>query len=629
MTNPISWIDGRKSITLDQTYDASDEQLGYIYSREKTTFSVWAPTATQMELVLQSDRISMARKSNGVWHTTVTGDFKNALYHFVATVHGENKRVNDPYAKGMTANSMQSVVLDLESSNPKGFRTMDYPKICKQDAVIYELHVRDATSSAESGTQHKGLFLGLTERNTECQEGFSSGLSYIKQLGCTHVQLLPVQDFARVNELKPQESYNWGYDPLFYFVPEGSYATDANDPLLRVYECKKMIQAIHQEGMSVILDVVFNHVFCYEESAFEKLVPGYYFRYREDGSLSNGTGTGNDLATERKMVRKLILDAIDYWLTEYQVDGFRFDLMGAMDVETMQQIRRRCLQEERPIVLLGEGWELNTPLLSNQKATISQSERLLGISFFNDYFRDSLKGNLFHQGGRGYVNGNGHYIERLPQLVAGSCDERFGGRIFSNPLQSINYVECHDNHTLSDRLMLSNPDATEETRKRMHQLATGITMLSQGVPFLHAGQEFFRTKHGDENSYLSGDPVNQMDWIQRGIEDDNVRWVRSLIALRKKYRLFRLHTAQEIQKRLHIVSAPNPVFGYMLVGEDEDFVIFVNPLNTVMEIEMPALGRWEKLISNHASNSSPISCLIQTTTEIGAYELAIWRKSRI
>lgn len=614
---------------FDQTYNAMDEQLGCVYSPEKTSFSVWAPTAIQMDLVLENDRIAMTRKSNGVWHTIITGDLKNVLYHFAVTVLGEEKHVNDPYAKGMTANSTRSVVLDLEASDPTGFRTIDYPKISKQDAIIYELHIRDATSSAESGVQHKGKFLGLTEKNTKSPEGFSSGLSYIKELGCTHVQLLPVQDFARVNELKPKESYNWGYDPLFYFVPEGSYATDAKQPLLRVHECKRMIQAIHQEGMSVILDVVYNHVFCYEESALEKLVPGYYFRYREDGSISNGTGTGNDLATERNMVRKLILDAIDYWLTEYQIDGFRFDLMGAMDVETMQNICSRCLQEERPILLLGEGWDLETPLLPEQKATISQSEQLLDVSYFNDYFRDSLKGNLFHMEDKGYVNGNGHYIERLPQLVAGSCDKRFGGKIFSNPLQSINYVECHDNHTLSDRLMLSNPDATEESRKRMHQLATGITILSQGIPFLHAGQEFFRTKLGEENSYLSGDYVNQMNWLQRSKEDENVWWVRSLILLRKTYSLFRLRSAKEIQKRLHIVAAPNPVFGYMLVGEDDDFVIFANPLNSVMKIEIPAPGRWEKLISNHASYISPICSMLQTSTEIGAYELAIWKKSRV
>ncbi|WP_404454417.1 type I pullulanase [Virgibacillus necropolis] len=624
---PIYARDVVRTPWFDQTNDASDERLGYVYSQEKTSFSVWAPTATNMDLVLQDYRISMGRKSNGVWHTTVVGNWNNAHYHFAVSVNGKEQQVNDPYGKSMTANSGRSVVLDLDSTDPSGFRGINYPKVSKQDAIIYELHIRDATSSVESGVQHKGRFLGLTERNTKTSAGYSTGLSYIKNLGCTHVQLLPVQDFARVDETKPKESYNWGYDPLFYFVPEGSYATDPNNPYARVNECKQMIQAFHEEGLSIILDVVYNHVFCHEESAFEKLVPGYYFRYQQDGSLSNGTGTGNDIATERKMARKFILDCIDYWINEYNVDGFRFDLMGAMDVETIKAIQSRCLQEERPILLLGEGWELDTQLPSNQKATNSQADHLLEVSFFNDTFRDSIKGNLFKSDDVGYANGNGHYIERLPQLVSGSCNEKFGDRLFSNPLQSVNYVECHDNHTLWDRLRISNPDASELNRKRMHQIATGLTLLSQGVPFLHAGQEFFRTKNGDENSYISGDNINQIDWLQRGREDETVQWVHNLIALRKQYSLFRLDSSEEIQHRLHIISAPDPVFGYMIVGEREDFAIFINPTDQEMKIGMPAEGRWEKQISNH-SPASPISCLLQTSTDMGAFEIAVWRKKR-
>ncbi|GAE94258.1 pullulanase [Gracilibacillus boraciitolerans JCM 21714] len=401
-----------------------------------------------MDLVLQKHRIKMSRKPNGgVWHTLAEGDWNNSPYHFAVTVNGEEVLVNDPYAKSMTANSEQSAVIDLNSTNPVGFRDVNYSKVSKQDAIIYELHIRDATSSKHSGVKNKGKFLGLTEKNTRNAKGFSTGLSYISELGCTHVQLLPVQDFARVDELHPLESYNWGYDPLYYFVPEGSYSTNANHPYLRINECKEMIQAFHEENLSVILDVVYNHVFRYEHSAFEKLVPGYYFRHHQDGVPSNGSGTGNDIATERKMVRKFILECIDYWLTEYKVDGFRFDLMGLMDIETMQTIRERCLQEDRPILLLGEGWDLDTPLPPEQKATNAQSSQLLGISFFNDLFRDSMKGNLFEAENVGYANGNGYYLERIAQLVSGSCHHKFG-KIFSNPLQSINFVECHDNHTL-------------------------------------------------------------------------------------------------------------------------------------------------------------------------------------
>ncbi|MFD2116643.1 type I pullulanase [Paenibacillus yanchengensis] len=614
---------------FDQIYDASEERLGADYSPASTTFAVWTPTAIQVELLLQTDqRVTMMRKANGVWQTTVTGDLKNVLYQFAVTIHGEKKLINDPYTKGLTANSTYSVVVDLSDSDPPHFHTAPYPPTLKQDAIIYELHVRDATSSADSGVQHKGKFLGLTEQQTTTPAGSSTGLSYIQQLGVTHIQLLPLQDFARVDELNPQHSYNWGYDPLFYFVPEGSYATDAADPLTRITECKQMIHAIHEAGMSVILDVVYNHVYYYESSVYEQLVPGYYFRTNANGQRSNGSGTGNDLATERKMVRKLILDAVDYWLQQFHIDGFRFDLMGAMDITTMQLIEQRAAQMNRPILLLGEGWQLNTPLPEHEQATTSNAKQLPAYSFFNDYFRDTLKGDLFQSLGKGYVNGDGYFSERLPQLVAGSSDTRFAGKLFTHPLQSINFVECHDNHTLADKLSLSNQADTTEQRRRMHQLATGITLLSQGVPFLHAGQEFLRSKQGDPNSYIAGDAINQLNWKLREQEADYIYWVQQLIALRKNYAHFRLTTAREIEQRLHIISTPSPVFGYILLGDTADIAIYVNPLNEQRQIAMPALGRWKQLLSNVNQPTSLPSFLAEQTATIAPYEMLIWIKER-
>ncbi|RCW76950.1 type I pullulanase [Saliterribacillus persicus] len=618
-----------RSAWFDQTYDCTDEKLGCSYFADRSEFAVWAPTARKVELVIETETFQMERKANGVWYIAVEGDWKNMPYHFVVAINGEVQKVNDPYAKSMTANSERGVVIDLPATDPDSFRAGSYPKVEKQDAIIYELHIRDATISLDSGVSQKGKFLGLTEEHTKNTAGYSTALSYIKELGCTHVQLLPLQDFARVDELKPEDSYNWGYDPLYYLTPEGSYATDANNPEVRIRECKQMIEAIHKNGMSVILDVVYNHVFDQANSAFEKLVPGYYFRYREDGSLSDGSGTGNDMATERKMVRKFILDAIDYWLDEYHVDGFRFDLMGLIDLETMQQIQQRCLKADRPILLLGEGWELDTELDAKERATAAQSMKLEGVSFFNDVFRDHIKGKVFLSSDAGYINGSGKFLELLPQLVTGSCDERYGHPLFSTPLQSVNFVECHDNHTLWDRLVLSNHELTEESRKKVHQLATGLTILSQGIPFLHAGQEFFRTKKDDGNSYISADEVNQLDWTSRGREEESIQWVRILLGIRKKYRVFRLDSKKEIQKRVHIIPAPHPVFGYMLMGTSLDFAIFINPTASVMNITMPNQGRWEKLSSNHACSLSPISCLLSATTEIGAYEFSVWRRSRV
>lgn len=616
-----------RSKLFDEVYDASDVKLGCFYTIEETRFSVWAPTATKMVTVLDNEKKPMTKESNGVWHTTVTGDCHLAHYYFLVTINGHQDKVNDPYARSMTANSEEGVVVDVRKTDLEEFRTVKYPQVAKENAIIYELHVRDATSSQASGVKQQRKFLGLTERASKNQAGYSTGLSYLSQLGCTHVQLLPVQDFARVDELHPEESYNWGYDPLYYFAPEGSYATDANDPLARVYQLKQMIQAFHEENLSVILDVVFNHVFAHQASAFEKLVPGYYFRYDGHGKISNATGTGNDLATERNMVRKLILDCVDYLLSEYQIDGFRFDLMGIIDIQTMQAICKRCEQEQRPILLLGEGWEMDTPLLPKKKSCIAQSDQLPTISFFNDRFRDSMKGNLFDSHDVGFVNGEGHYNERLPGLVAGSCQYRYQEHVFNNPLQSVNYVECHDNHTLWDRLKLTNPNASDQARKQMHQLATGLTLLSQGIPFLHAGQEFFRTKQGDENSYISSDEINQLDWVQRGKEDDNVQWVRKLIQFRKQYRLLRMPSAEEINHRFHSIMTPDPVFGFLLAGEREDLVVYVNPTSHEMQIEKPAPGQWKKLLSNHTIPDTTINHVDPITT-ISAYELVVYKKDR-
>ncbi|WP_073201497.1 type I pullulanase [Gracilibacillus kekensis] len=615
-----------RSVWFDQTFDASNEQLGNNYSKKATTFSVWTPVATSVHLIINDKRLVMSRKTNGVWFKKVKGDLKGSTYQFAVTINGEERLVNDPYAKSMTANSEKSVVMDLLKTDPKNFRTTISPKTDKKDAIIYELHVRDATICAESGVQNKGKFLGLTEKNTSTTDGYSTGLIYLKELGCTHVQLLPIQDFARVDELRPEESYNWGYDPLHFMVPEGSYATNANDPDCRVKECKQMITSFHEEGISVILDVVFNHVFDHENSVFEKLVPGYYFRYYENGDLSNGSGTGNDLATERKMVRKLILDTVDYWLREYLVDGFRFDLMGLIDIETMHAIYQRCQLEPRPILLLGEGWDLDTPLPPNKKATISQSDQILGISLFNDRFRDVVKGSNFIN--KGFVNGDGHFLERLPQIVSASSDLRFGNRLFADPLQSINYVECHDNYTLADWLIKTNPQAIEEHRRRMHQLATGLTIISQGVPLIHAGQEFYRTKYGDENSYISGDAINQLDWKKRVEENENIKWVQQLISLRKQYNVFRLDSTKKIQEHFHVIKTPQPVFGYMLFGIKEDITVYVNPCSNKRIITLPATGRWEKISSNYSGTNLPICCSWQGKGEIEAYELAIWKKTR-
>ncbi|UOQ86189.1 type I pullulanase [Gracilibacillus salinarum] len=621
----IVWTDW-----FERHYTAEAEELGANYTTEKTTFKVWSPTATKVEVCMNNKRYPMIRKTNGVWQLEMNGDLAGSPFQYAVTINRKEQLVNDPYAKGMKANSECSVVMDLSKTDPTAFRQLSSPSVEKQDAVIYELHVRDATVAATSGVQHRGKYLGLTEKNTTTEEDYATALYYMKELGITHVQLLPIQDYARVDERNPSCQYNWGYDPLYYMVPEGSYATNPDEPMTRIIECKRMVAAFHEQGIGVILDVVFNHVFAYEHSVLEALVPGYYFRFYQDGTISNGSGTGNDLATERVMVRKLLLETIDYWLEEFRVDGFRFDLMGLIDVETMTAISERCQACDRPILLLGEGWEMETAITSDKhkKASLSQASVLPNISFFNDQYRDVLKGNLFDQNQKGFVNGNGQFHDRIAALIAGSADSRFGNTLFSTPLQSVNYVECHDNLTLADFFARSNPDVSEEKQKRMHQLATGMVLLSQGVPFLHAGQEFYRSKNGNENSYNAGDEINQLDWLQRVKEDENVVWVQQLIALRNQYPHFRLGNEDKTKAFLHIIPAPLPVFAYMLIGPNEDFTIFINPTNEVKKTNLAALGRWEKIVSNYSTASAPVYFTDQTEIELAGYELAVWKKNR-
>jgi pullulanase len=609
---------------FDDRYSPLGSHLGADCRPEQTVFTIWAPTAASVVLLLNKQPYNLIKKEKGIWHLTVPGDWHGATYQYEVTVNGKSNVVNDPYAKAMLPNSKAGVVVELSRTDQLPASTEH--AVEPSETIIYELHVRDATVHKASGVKNRGKFLGLTEKGTTTPDGYSTALSYLTELGCTHVQFLPVNDFARVDELNPEEDYNWGYDPLYFQAPEGSYSTQPEEPISRINELKQLIHTFHQEGLSVILDVVYNHVYKLEKSDFEKIVPGYYFRYHPDGSLSNGTGVGNDIASERQMVRKFILDTVDFWLREYKIDGFRFDLMGILDTETMLQIRDRTKQEKVPIMLLGEGWDMGTALPSNKKAASYNSWTLPGICFFNDFFRDSVKGELFLEKGTGYVNGSGRFIERMPHLVTGSALSKFGKPVVSHVQQSVNYVECHDNQTLWDRLEVTNPKTPSSLRKKMHQLATGITLLSQGIPFLHAGQEWFRTKFGDENSYLSGDRINQLDWLQREQETDYIEFVKQLIAFRKKHKLLRLDSNQEVMKRFHVLETPATLFGFTLLGDTYDLAIYLNPTETSFPLRLPYAGKWKRALTNHLGKEQEE--IIGEHMMIEPYELLVYERQR-
>ncbi|BCB05321.1 type I pullulanase [Bacillus sp. KH172YL63] len=537
---------------FDQRYFYDGNDLGVTYQEGRTIFKVWAPTATEVRLKLRSPdgeeiQYPYERTENGVWACQVNTDVTGYSYTILPCINLVWEEVVDPYAKSVSVDSEWGCIVDPGQQN-KPLPPLHSPA----DAVIYELNIRDFSAQKESGMTFKGKYRAFTERGTSTPNGYSSGVDYLKELGVTHVELLPVNDFGGVTDSPSDTSYNWGYNPLFFNAPEGSYSLNPENPAERIKELKAVIESLHEENIRVIMDVVYNHVYIREESSFEKLVPGYYFRHDENGLPSNGTGVGNDFASERLMARKFIVDSILYWMTEYGVDGFRFDLMGILDVETMNMIRKEVDARLPGAIIIGEGWDLNTPLPPHHKANLRNAQQLPGIGQFNDWFRDTIKGSTFNLYDKGFALGQGHLEQKVELVLTGSVGMKEGERgLFKDPTQSVNYVESHDNHTLWDKMQACmNED--EETLRLRHKLATTMVLLSQGIPFLHAGQEFFRTKKGVENSYNSPVEINQLDWLRRERYDDVVQYVKALIQIRKSHGAFRFHSSELIRQHVSV-----------------------------------------------------------------------------
>jgi pullulanase len=534
-------------------YDGND--LGVTYQDGCTVFKVWSPTATEVRLKLKSPddeeiQYPYTRMENGVWECRMDTNVEGYFYTILPCINLVWDELIDPYAKAVTFNSEWGCVINPE--NVGGTNNPLAPLSSPTDAVVYELNIRDFSAQKESGMKFMGKYRAFTEKGTTTPKGLSSGIQYLKELGVTHVELLPVNDFDGVTDNPLDTSYNWGYNPLFFNAPEGSYSLKPEDPYERIRELKTVIQCLHDENIRVIQDVVYNHVFIREDSSFEKLVPGYFFRHDENGLPSNGTGVGNDFASERLMARKFIVDSILYWMKEYGVDGFRFDLMGILDVKTMTIIRKEVDKVLPGAILIGEGWDLNTPLPPHQKANLRNAHQLQGIGQFNDWFRDTIKGSTFNLYDKGFALGHGHLEQKVELVLTGSIGMRSGERgLFKEPMQSVNYVESHDNHTLWDKMKAClNED--EETLKSRHKLATTMVLLSQGIPFLHAGQEFFRTKKGIENSYNSPIEINQLDWIRREEYDEVVQYVKALIQIRKSHGAFRFQKCDMIREHVKV-----------------------------------------------------------------------------
>jgi len=561
------------------------DDLGLSYSKECTKIRIWVPTAIQVELRIYKTgqggsaiRIDQFEPSeNGTWIIKIQGDL-NGYYYTIRVNDGDwLNETPGVDARALGTNGQRGLIFDQQQTNPEGWQEdqrIPIGHVC--EAVIYELHVRDFSIAPSSGMKNKGKYLAFTEEGTLSPQGLKTGIDHLKELGITHVHLLPVFDFLTVDEQFPDQSYNWGYDPQNFNSPEGSYSTNPENTS-RILELKMLIQALHRAGIGIILDVVYNHTALTRRSYFNQTVPGYYYRQKPNGTFSNASGCGNEIATERSMARKFIIDSIYYWATEFHIDGFRFDLMGVYDLDTMNQIRNKMDQISPSILLYGEGWTADkSPMPENWRAVKTNISRLYHIAAFNDDFRDGIKGNSFSSHSKGFVSGQTIQEENIkfgiaaacfhPQIVYGYV-EHSKSPWASEPWQCINYASCHDNYTLYDKLKSSCPESTEDEIKRMVMMAGALILTSQGIPFLHAGVEIARTKFGDPNSYKSADSSNQIDWTRKSGYSDVFRYYQSLIALRKAHPAFRMTSSYIMRKHLVFSSEYQPgVTSYVLVN---------------------------------------------------------------
>lgn len=567
---------------FDELYKYEDE-LGAIYNNRKTTFKIWAPLAESVEVIFygkdgydyRSDAkevIKMKYEEKGVWKLEVKGDLNGEFYNYIIKRGGVSKEVIDPYAKAVGVNGERGMVIDLNATNPIGWDTHAIPKLNSVlDAIIYEVNIRDFTIDNNSGINNeiKGKFKGFCAEQSTNKGKIKTGINHLKELGVNVIQLLPSFDYKTIDERYfNEEEYNWGYDPLNYNVPEGSYSTNPYFGEVRIKEFKELIMKLHENGFKVVMDVVFNHTADTENSNFNKILPKYYYRENEDGSFSNGSGCGNEIASERAMVRKFILDSLKYWVEEYKIDGFRFDLMGLHDIETMKAIRKELSED---IILYGEGWKAGPSTLEDDILTLKENISKFGklqVGAFSDDIRDAIKGSVFEAGSGGFINGGNGFEETIKFGVVASTahkDINFNKLKYSKipwaiePYQVITYVSAHDNYTLWDKLALVKPLFSKSDRIKMNKLAAAIILTSQGIPFIHAGDEILRTKKDRngtlvENSYKSSDYVNKFYWSRKEKYIDIFNYYKKLINLRKNHKIFKMNSAKDINDNIEFLN---------------------------------------------------------------------------
>ena len=620
-----------------------DGELGVIYSKNSSEFKLWAPLAEQVELVLygkdynalESNKtiIKMNRENRGVWRVKIDEDLSGEYYNYLVRNNGKTYESVDPYAKAVSINGEKSMVIDMESTNPKGWSNDKKPILNDvTDSIIYEAHIRDLTKDEASGviTELRGKYIGAVLENSKIKgTSITTGVDHLKELGITHIHLLPVFDYGSIDErYDSTDNYNWGYDPQNYNVPEGSYSTNPYEGAVRISEFKEMVYKFHQAGIRVVMDMVYNHTYNLE-SPLNLTVPGYYYRKDKYGCYSNGSGCGNETASERYMFRKYMIDSVLYWAKEYHIDGFRFDLMGLHDLETMRIIRNELNKVDKSIIMYGEGWTCyDTPLNINESAVKNNICKFddLQIAAFSDDARDSIKGSVFLKESLGFVNGGDNYEESIKYTICASTkhDEIDLSKVVysksfwaNEPYQTITYDSAHDNNTLFDKLRMSCKDENEEELLKMNKLAAAIVLTSQGISFLHEGEEFARVKEnleGEiiENSYNSSDYTNELKWLRKQRYIDLFNYYKGLIKLRKEYKAFRMNSNKEIQNNISFMAKGNEfkdnhIVGYIINIEDYNdsyskIAVIFNANKYNVEVDLDE-GKWNVLVDGEKADS--------------------------
>lgn len=606
------------------SYYGSDLEL--VYTPEQSVFTLWAPSADRVRLNLYAsgeggdpeEQVEMEKAGYGTWRIHIDRDLKGSFYTFQIEKNG--KWLNETpgiWAKAVGINGNRAAVIDWNETNPEGWESDRSPELkMYSDIILYELHHRDFSIAPDSGIENKGKFLALTETGTKTPEGEATGLDHLKELGVTHIHILPSFDFATVDETKLDENhYNWGYDPKNYNVPDGSYSTDPANPVVRIREFKEMVKSLHQNGFRIVLDVVYNHTASTDHSNFDLTVPGYFYRQNAGGSYSNASGCGNETASEREMVRHYIIESVKFWAREYHIDGFRFDLMGIHDIETMNRLRSELLEIDPTIFVYGEGWvAADSPLPFEQRAVKENVGQMEGIGVFNDEFRDGLKGSTFDEQEPGYASGNinGHF-EPVKYGIVGGTDHPqvdYGGLLYCNapyagaPSQMINFVSCHDGYTLVDKLKLSvQGDHAADELIPIDKLVHTVLLTAQGIPFIRSGEEIMQDKQGEPNSYKSPDSINRIDWSLKAKNREVFDFIRGLIALRKAHPAFRIPTVEGLQQWLRFMdTGDSGVIAYTLgeyANNDEwkEILVAYNGNRHEVEIGIPE-GEWNVVCRN-------------------------------